>query len=391
MTIVYFGNDWFAENKTSSHHIARRLSKRYPLLYVEVPGLRAPKADARDIRKIFRKISNSFQPPRQIDQQMWHMTVPQIPFRNMPLVATANRTFGTQLVKAAMRAIGFERPLLWFTVPHPGHFVGQLGDEFSVYYCIDDYSALPDVDNRQVAKLDADLTKRADLLFVSSSTLLESKKSLHPDVIYSPHGVDTELFGRAQAQLAPAEGTRGLTHPIIGLHGLIDERMDLDMVASIARARPQWTLLLIGRIAANVSALQSLPNVVFAGMVPYETLPDWARAYDVSIMAYKRGPFAENANPLKLREYLACGKPVVSTPMPAVEPFRQHVLIASTTDEFVACIDQALATDSAQATRARMAAIEHMSWDARVAEVAALVEERWTRKAGAPVGSFQTI
>jgi glycosyltransferase involved in cell wall biosynthesis len=149
--------------------------------------------------------------------------------------------------------------------------------------------------------------------------------------------------------------------------------------------------LLIGRIAANVSALQSLPNVVFAGMVPYETLPDWARAYDVSIMAYKRGPFAENANPLKLREYLACGKPVVSTPMPAVEPFRQHVLIASTTDEFVACIDRALTTDSAQATRARMAAIEHMSWDARVAEVVALVEERWTRKASAPVGSYQTI
>ena len=391
MDIVYFGNDWFAENKTSSHHIARRLSKRYRLLYVEVPGLRAPKADARDVRKMFRKIGNSFQPPRQIDRQMWHMTVPQIPFRNLPLVGTANRYAGAQLVKAAMRTVGFQSPLLWFTVPHPAHFLGQLREDFSVYYCIDDYSALPDVDKNQVARLDAELTDHAGLIFVSSSKLLESKKKRNPRTIYSPHGVDTELFARAQAALPPHEGTHKLTRPVIGLHGLIDERLDLEIVASIARARPQWTLLLIGHVATDVSALRRLPNVVLAGMVPYETLPDWARAYDVSIMPYKRGPFAENANPLKLREYLACGKPVVSTPMPSVEPFREHVLTAGNADEFVACIENALASDSSEATRARMAAIEHMSWDARVAEVVALVEQHCADKPRALEGSYQTV
>jgi glycosyltransferase involved in cell wall biosynthesis len=375
MEIVYFGNDWFAENRTSSHHIARRLSQRFPLLYVEVPGLRAPKADARDARKIFRKLSIAFQPPKSLGPRLWHMTVPQIPFRGLPLVGAANLRFGVQRVKAALRTVGFRRPLLWFTVPHPGHFAGRLGEDFRVYYCNDNYSALPDVDRARVAELDANLTRRADLVFVCSQTLLAAKQPLNPNTIYSPHGVDTELFGRAQTADPPAEGARALPHPVIGMHGVIDDRMDLDLVAALAKARPRWTFLLIGRVAAEVGALRSLPNVVLAGAVPYETLPDWARAYDASIMPYRPGAFAENANPLKLREYLACGKPVVSIPMPSVEPFRGLVQTAAGPEEFLAALETALATDSAAATQARMRAVERMSWDARVEEVIEIVQK----------------
>jgi glycosyltransferase involved in cell wall biosynthesis len=279
-----------------------------------------------------------------------------------------------------MKQIGFESSLLWFTVPHPGHFLGRLGEDFGVYYCIDNYAALPDVNTDQVAALDDDLTRRADLVFVCSSALLESRTRLNPNTVYSPHGVDTELFGRAQADLPPVEAVRTLRRPIIGLHGLIDDRLDLELVTEIARARPDWTMLLIGRVATDVSALRQLSNVVFAGAVPYETLPDWARAYDAAIMPYRPGPFAENANPLKLREYLACGKPLVSVPMPAVEPFGQYVPTASSPTDFIACIERALLTDSPEARQARMNAIQHMSWDARVAEVLAAVEQYRERK-----------
>lgn len=382
MDIVYFGNDWSGENRTSSHHIARRLSERFRLLYVEVPGLRAPKADARDIRKIGRKLRTAVQRPRRIAERMWRMTVPQIPFRGLPVVSAANQCIGALLVRAAMQSAGMRRPLLWFTVPHAAPFLGRLDEEFSVYYCIDDYSALPGVDAIQVAKMDADLTVRADLVFASSQTLFASKQLLNAGTILSPHGVDAELFARAQSAEPPVDRVRSLPRPVIGMHGVVDDRIDVELVAAIARARPNWTLLLIGRVATDIAPLRELRNIVLPGVVPYDELPDWARGYDVSIMPYRHGKFSENANPLKLREYLACGKPVVSIPMPSVEPFRQHVLTAGSAAEFVGCIEQALATDSAQAAGARMAAVEHMSWDARVAEVIATVEQHRAAKAG---------
>src|SRR6266404_5057432 len=99
MQIVYFGNDWFAENRTSSHHIAKRLAERFPLLYVESPGLRAPKATSRDVKKLWTKLRNAFLLPTSIAGRMWHTTLPQIPFRNVPLVSALNRRLGVLLMK----------------------------------------------------------------------------------------------------------------------------------------------------------------------------------------------------------------------------------------------------------------------------------------------------
>jgi hypothetical protein len=122
-TIVYFGNDWFAENRTSSHHIAERLSHRTRVLYVDVPGLRAPKANGRVLRKLSRTISSIGRPPQRVADRLWHMSVPQIPFRRFPLVQQVNAAAGRLLVKRALERLGFARTVSWFAVPHqaPSH------------------------------------------------------------------------------------------------------------------------------------------------------------------------------------------------------------------------------------------------------------------------------
>src|SRR5438105_14711920 len=109
--IIYFGNDWAAENRTSSHHIAARLSERAPLLYIETPGLRAPKASSRDFRKLFRKLRQAVRRPRRIGPQTWHMTMPQIPFRRLPLAGKLNVALGAFLVRRALRFLGFDSTL----------------------------------------------------------------------------------------------------------------------------------------------------------------------------------------------------------------------------------------------------------------------------------------
>ena len=383
--IVYFGNDWFAENRTSSHHIAKRLAERYPLLYVESPGFRAPKANARDVRKLWKKLSRAAELPTAIhpaprggvNRQMWHMTLPQIPFRKLPLVSALNRWMGRVLVKRALRHLGFERPLLWFVVPHTAALAGQLDERFLVYYCIDDYASLPDIDRREIGRMDETLTRTADQVFVSSPALLEPKKKLNPHTTYSPHGVDVELFQQTLNPALPlADGAKPLQHPIIGFFGLLEAWVDLELIAYLARSRPEWTFLLIGRIAVDVSELQSLPNVVFPGAQRYETLPRWAKAFDAAIIPFRQSELVRNVNPLKLREYLATGKPVVSVWTPEVERFADCVGIARTPEKFLAALERALRTDTEEKRAARLKAVAGMTWESRVNEVLGIVEAR---------------
>ena len=373
--IIYFGNDWNAENRTSSHHIAARLAKKHPLLYVDCPGLRAPKASGRDVKKLVKKLRQAAALPRKVGEQTWHMVLPQFPFRRLPLASELNRELGALLVRRAARHLGMERPLLWFAVPHPGILLGRLGERFSVYYCIDDYSALPDVDKPQIRAMDRHLTENANQVFVSAQTLLDAKAGMNANLVYSPHGVDVEHFGRAASdELAVAEPARKLGHPVIGFFGLIEGWIDLDLLAFLAKSRPSWTFLLIGRVAVDVSTLEKLGNVVFPGPQPYGDLPSWAKAFDVAIYPGGQNEFVRNANPLKIREYLATGKPVVSVSSREVERFRGVVRIANTREEFLREIDDALANDTAEARAERLKTVSTMSWDARVDEVLARVE-----------------
>jgi glycosyltransferase involved in cell wall biosynthesis len=191
----------------------------------------------------------------------------------------------------------------------------------------------------------------------------------------SPHGVDTEVFALASAPetTIPPE-LNDLPRPIIGSWGLIDPRVDLGIVEHIARVRPHWTILLIGRAATDVAALKSLPNVIFAGVKPYTELPGWAKAIDVCILPYVQTPLVLASSPLKLREYLASGKPLVATPLPEALLLGEAVLTASTPDDFVAAIEQALATNSPELVALRQRSVAGNTWDAVVEDVLQKIE-----------------
>jgi glycosyltransferase involved in cell wall biosynthesis len=363
MSVIYFGNDWFAENRTSSHHISRQLSRRLPLLYIDAPGMRAPTASSRDLKKISRVLGKFLAAPQQIGQQMWHITMPQLPWRKLPFIDLLNRALGRWLVLRAARRLGFKRRLSWFAVPHPGALAGRVGDEFIVYYCIDDYAAFAQMDAKRIQGLDDALARRADLVFVSSTSLLEGKRGLARQLEYSPHGVDFELFSKAQdpaTVVAPA--ARNLKHPVIGYFGSIAHHTNLEMIEEMARARPAWTFILIGMASVDTSALTALPNVVLPGPQRYETLATWAKAFDAAIIPY-RPWFALHSSSLKVREYLAAGVPVVTVSTPEIERYKDVISIASNTAEFLAALDCALATNSPRACLARFDAVKDSTWE----------------------------
>jgi glycosyltransferase involved in cell wall biosynthesis len=374
--IVYFGNDWYAENRTSSHHVASRLAQATTVLYVDSPGLRPPSASGRDFRRALRKLAAALRPPVKIADGLWHCTVPQLPFRRIPGVEAFNRAFGRWAVKRAMRLAGITRCISWFVVPHPGPMAGRLGESLCVYYCIDDYAAHPGVDTALIEARDRELSRRADLLFVAPPALLDAKRELNPNTVFSPHGVDVELFRRAAdaATEIPA-GARGLGAPVIGFHGSLHEWIDLPLIEWLATRRPHWSFLLVGHAAADVSALRALPNVRLAGAQPYATLPQWAKAFDVAIIPYRMNRQVANSNPLKLREYLATGKPVVSTRNREIEKFSRWVRIADDREAFLAAIEDVLAGEPDDAAAARMASVADQTWDRRVDDVLAVVRD----------------
>lgn len=368
--MVYFGNDWYAENRTSSHHVAERLAGTLPVLYVDSPGLRAPRASGRDLRRSFRKIRATLRAPVPIRHNLWHCTVPQLPFRRVPGVEWLNRVFGRWAVRRAMRVLGNARPISWFVVPHPGFLAHRLGEQLCVYYCIDDYAAHPGVDTRLIAARDDELTRRADLVFVAPPALVAAKQAINPHTRFSPHGVDVSLFAQAMdpATVIPA-AARDLTHPVVGYFGSLHEWIDLELIEWLARERPQWTFLLVGHAAVNVTRLQALHNIRLVGAQPYVDLPAWAKAFDAAIIPYRHNRQVENANPLKLREYLATGKPVVSVSHPEINKFSRWIEIAEGREAFLDGLERALSGDSPAAAAARVASVADQTWDSRVIEV----------------------
>jgi glycosyltransferase involved in cell wall biosynthesis len=379
--VIYFGNDWSAENRTSSHHIAERLAARTSVLYVDSPGLRAPKANGRDLRKLARKLWSAVLPPRRVGERMWQISMPQIPFRGLPFVRRVNVVLGAFLIRRALTRLGFTRTVSWFAVPHPGFLANTFGEEAVIYYCIDDYAALPDVDARAVAEMDAHLTSRADQVFVASAPMLHAKRRVRPTTVLAPHGVDVALFRTtADPQLAIAPAARDLPRPVIGFYGLIEAWIDLDLIAAMAERRPEWTFLMIGRLAVDAGRLHTLRNVVFTGPQPYRSLPQWAKAFDVAIIPYRLTRQVVNSAPLKLREYLATGKPVVAVPTPEIERFADLVRLAQGPEAFIHAIEEALIKDSDADRARRIAATAAMTWDARIHEVVEVVEHRISEK-----------
>src|SRR5207249_1228750 len=157
------------------------------------------------------------------------------------------------------------------------------GERLSVYYCIDDYAAMPGVDEAAIRAMDEEMTRKADLVFVAAATLLEPKRALNPNTRVSPHGVDLEHFARAhEAGAAPPPELTAPPRPVVGFFGLIEQWIDLDLVDYLAGQRPGWNFVMIGRVGIPSEQVPQRPNVHFLGPRPYDQLPRYGAGFDAA-------------------------------------------------------------------------------------------------------------
>jgi glycosyltransferase involved in cell wall biosynthesis len=334
-----------------------------------------------DIRQQISRAWRWLRGPRQVAPNLWVFTLPVVlPFFQMSgLINRINNAFLLPVLRAQIRRLGFERPILWTYTPHSADFAGRLGERAAVYECVDDFTAAKGLVNAQViGRLERRLIEAVDLLIVTHPALYESKAPEARRAVTVPNGVDVEHMARAaDPDLLVAEPLAAVRHPVIGYLGGINYWIDTVLLARIARKHPEWTLALVGPVVkplANVRPLEGLPNVVLTGRVPYADVPRYVKAFDVCLNPYVLDGVAEHCSPLKLYEYIATGKPVVSVDMPEAHRFADLIHIAHDADEFVRLVEQAVHSPDTRAAE-RMAEAQRHTWRSRFEDVSAALGE----------------
>jgi glycosyltransferase involved in cell wall biosynthesis len=368
--IICFAKDW-SEDPTSNNHVMLSLARDNKVLWLNSIVMRRPTFTSdRDLGKIWHKLKSFFRGAEHPAPNLWVVTPIVLPFPHSRLAIAINRRILRATIGHYRRKLGLHEFQLWTFLPNAAEYVGSLGESLVVYYCIDEWSSFTYIDGQKTFTMERKLMQLADVCFMTARSLLESKKGVNPNTFLAPHGVDHAHFAKALAPLRdiPAE-VASLPHPIIGFFGLIQDWIDLDLIVRMARTHPDWSIVLIGKSAVDTSALKSSPNIYLLGRRPYEALPGYCRAFDVGIIPFEVNELTRNINPIKLREYLSAGLPVVSTDLPEAKFYGDHVYVARGHDEFISKVEQAIREDSIEARRRRSDLMRSETWEARVSAV----------------------
>lgn len=393
--IVCFANDWDSD-PLSKKHVMLRLARHNRVLWVDSLGCRNPTVSSRDLRRVAQKAQDFTRGCRRVAETLWVTSPLVVPFHGNALARRLNRRWLGATIRRTCRSLGMRDPVTWAFLPSSAEVAGSLGERLVVYHCVDEYSEFTGADREAIRAMDRRLAERADVVIVSAGSLLESKRRYNPETFLVTHGVEVEHFRRAldPDTIVPAEidGPRGRGGgPVVGFFGLLADWVDLELVARVARERPRWTVVLIGKVDTDLGALRGLDNVRVLGPRPYTELPAYCKGFDAAILPFRVNELTVAANPLKLREYLAAGLPVVATAIPEAERLASrastvspHVRLGRDPEEFVRQLDAVLAGGATGPRWEVSASVEGESWDRKVDEMGRIVAR--FLGAGAPAG-----
>ncbi|MFH1855625.1 MAG: glycosyltransferase, partial [Candidatus Omnitrophota bacterium] len=303
-----------------------------------------------------------------------------IPAGKHPFILALNQFILRGKIKNAQRKLNMKNSILWIYDPFRYGLAGTLSEKMSIYDCVDEHSEYPGVNKKLTLKVERELISRVDLFIVTAKGLYESKKSLNKNIHVISNGVDYALFSKAQDDTTKIpEDITNLPKPVIGFTGGISDWIDLDLIYYIAKENPAWSIVMVGpvdkRAEKKVEEFKDMPNVYFLGRKKLEELPNYMKGFDVCLNPFRVNALTAMVSPLKVFEYLASGRPIVSTDMPEVRPFAEVVKIAHGKEEFLACIKKVLSGEPEDAKSKCLEIAKEYSWEKLLDNFVGYIEE----------------
>ncbi|MBK7405907.1 MAG: glycosyltransferase [Phycisphaerales bacterium] len=369
--ICFGGEDWWYHNRGHfDMQMMRELSRVVPVLYVNSIGMRVPRVGEGSmfLKRVLRKLKSLKRGLVRVRDNF---------FVASPLVAPAglgaglNRAALAFQVRAFARRAGIRRPIVWVACPPGAEVVDRLHPVGVVYQRTDRFEAFHGVNPDRIKGFDTLLKDRADMTVFCSSWLMGQEQAACRSAEFIDHGCDYDAFSRAgQAPAEPAD-LAPIPQPRVGFVGGIDAHtFDPRLFAEAAALVPEAQFVLVGGCSLPEGWI-SLPNVHLLGKRDYEHVPNYMSACDVLIMPWNRNEWIQACNPIKLKEYLAVGRPIVSTPFPELARFEALIAVAETPAAYADAIRAAIADPGD--SDPRRARVERETWEAKgLAALAAL-------------------
>lgn len=372
--IICFAKD-FSEVPTSNNHVMMELARNNRVLWLNSLAMRSPSlGSGRDLKKVVRKLRSAFRGVRKVKDNFFVYTPIVLPFPHSRFARAINAQMLRLMLAWLRLRLGMRRFQLWTFLPTTADYIGKLGESLVVYYCVDEWSKFTDLDGPRIARQEREVCRRADIVFTAADSLAEARRPLNAETHLSRHGVDHAKFAAAlNEHLSVPADIAALPKPVLGFYGTISDWIDFELIAHLARSHPEWSIALIGDVRTDVSILADLTNVHLLPRKSHDDLPGCCKGFTVGIIPYLAGERLAHVNPIKLREYLSAGLPVVSTDCPEVRVMRDLVHISMDAEQFEKDVIAALGETSREESLARSDAMRGETWEARVRTVGELV------------------
>lgn len=294
-----------------------------------------------------------------------------------PIFKLVNKIIIAFCVSKVLKKLKIDRIILFIFKPHQDFLLRCLNPMLACYEVVDQYSAYPGISQKERKRLinrENKILKKANLVFVTAENLKKDKSRFNKNTIFIPNTTDVEHFSKAlDAEITIPEEIKSIEIPRIGFIGNINELMDLKLLNCLAKRRSEWSIIMIGKINGKKRFIKSKkfqsiinqPNIHYLGWRNYEELPRYLKAFDVCLLPYKNIEYMQYVHPNKIYQYLAAGKPVVSSNFHEISSFKQVVKIGLNCKDFITAIEESIGENSEDLVFQRLEVAKNNSADKR--------------------------
>jgi glycosyltransferase involved in cell wall biosynthesis len=365
--LCFAGSDWWLHNPLTEKQWMKELAARgCKVLYVNSIGIGIPSfSSPRAVQRMFNKLKSLARWLRKTKEGVWVLTPFVLPLWSVRGIAAFNAALLHWQIAFIMKLIGMKAPVFWAGLPTPAVMLDRIQASRIVYFIQDNYTAYFDAMRfSKTQEFHETMLRRADAVICSSIAMAEKLGTMNPNIHCIPHGVAGEFFEMKLNAVPPLpEALRNIPPPRIGYWGSLEALQDPQLVAYLAEQRPDLSFVFIGKEMYDTTALRKLPNVHFLGFIPLDKIPAYGIHFDVAMLCFVQSEWIRYSCPVKLREYLALGLPVVSVDIiEAARAFPGEVTVTRSHEEFLAGIETAMRDDAPEKHAHRRALVAGYTW-----------------------------